>query len=331
MKADVVVGLQAGDEAKGKVTYNLLERGSYTHCMRFNGSGNAGHTIYHKGKKFVTHQIPTGVFFGVKSIIGAGCVVDFDALESEIGELESQGVEVRKHLFVSKRAHIIQERHLKKDCEGSGIGSTKKGVGPAYSEKYARTGTRAGDHTGGYGSGFLIDVYDELHSRDDAEILLEGAQGFNLDIDWGDYPYVTSSSCTVAGAIQNGIPYTAIRTVYGVGKCYETYVGTKKFQPDEKVFERIAKAGNELGSTTGRPRQCNWMDIEGLKKAAKLNSVTNLIINKMDVMREVGEWKVYENNSVKDLKSEATFTQYLASHMLKIVEHVIFSDNPHRI
>jgi len=326
MKADVVVGLQAGDEAKGKVTYNLLERGSYTHCMRFNGSGNAGHTIYHKGKKFVTHQIPTGVFFGIKSIIGSGCVIDFNALEEEIEELEKQGVEVREHLFVSKRAHVIFPKHLIQDRGGSGVGSTGKGVGPAYSEKHARTGLRAGNLNYSY----VIDVYEELHNTD-AEILLEGAQGFNLDIDWGDYPYVTSSPCTVAGAIQNGIPFTDIRTVYGVGKCYETYVGTKRFQPSDAVFKRIAKAGNEFGSTTGRPRQCNWMDIEGLKKAAKLNSVTNLIINKMDVMREVGEWKVYENNSVKDLKSEATFTQYLASHMLKIVDHVIFSDNPHRI
>ena len=326
MKADVVVGLQAGDEAKGKVTYNLLKKGNYTHCMRFNGSGNAGHTIYHKGKKFVTHQIPTGVFFGIKSIIGAGCVVNFHTLEKEIQALEEQGLEVRKHLFVSKRAHVIRDIHLLKDKEGSGIGSTKKGVGPAYSEKYARTGKRAGE----YDYPFLIDVYEELHNSD-AEVLLEGAQGFNLDIDWGDYPYVTSSPCTVAGAIQNGIPFTAIRAVYGVGKCYETYVGTKKFQPDEKVFEKIAKVGNEFGSTTGRPRQCNWMDLEGLKKAAKLNSVTDLIINKMDVMREVGEWKVYENNSVKDLETEMDFTQYLASHMMQIVQHITFSDSPHRI
>ena len=108
-------------------------------------------------------------------------------------------------------------------------------------------------------------------------------------------------------------------------------MGTKKFQPDEEVFEKIAKVGNEFGSTTGRPRQCNWMDLEGLKKAAKLNSVTDLIINKMDVMREVGEWKVYENNSVKDLETEMDFTQYLASHMMQIVQHITFSDNPHRI
>ena len=329
MKADIVVGLQAGDEAKGKVTYNLLKKGSYTHCMRFNGSGNAGHTIYHKGEKFVTHQIPTGVFFGVKSIIGAGCVVDFEALNEEVKELESHGLKVREHLFVSKRAHVIFPKHLSIDSQGSGIGSTKKGVGPAYSEKYARTGKRAEDVAVVYGfRSNLVDVYEELH-KDGVKVLLEGAQGFNLDIDWGDYPYVTSSPCTVAGAIQNGIPYTAISSVYGVGKCYETYVGTKKFQPDEEVFEEIAKVGNEFGSTTGRPRQCNWMDLEGLKKAAKLNCVTDLIINKMDVMREVGEWKVYENDSIKDLGSEMDFTQYLASHMLQIVQHVTFSDNPY--
>ena len=327
--ADVVVGLQAGDEAKGKVTYQLLQQKSYDYCIRFNGSANAGHTIYHNGKKFVTHQIPTGVFFGVKSIIGSGCVVDSQALYKEIEDLEKEGVKVRGNLFVSKEAHIIHEKHRKEDATGSNVGSTKKGVGPAYKDKVGRTGIRADQIIQ---KDMLIDLYEELYSDDrEKEVLFEGAQGYNLDVDWGDYPYVTSSVCTTAGAIQNGVPHSCIRRVYGVAKCYETYVGAKEFQPDDPVFVQIANIGQEIGSTTGRRRQCNWMDLTKLKKAVIMNGVTHLVVNKLDVMREVGKWACYSKGIRFTYADEVSFKLTIIKEFDKIVERTMFSDNPKEV
>ena len=145
MIADVVIGLSYGDEGKGKVTHHLLKSGEYTHCLRFNGGCNAGHTIYHKGKKFVTHHIPAGVFFGVKSIIGPGCVVNLEQFHSEVEELEANGIQARDLVFIDVGAHIITSDHLEEDGGETAIGTTKRGNGPAYRDKYGRSGIRAGD------------------------------------------------------------------------------------------------------------------------------------------------------------------------------------------
>ena len=205
MLADIVVGLSFGDEGKGKVTHHLLKNGDYTHCIRFNGGCNAGHTIYHEGVKFVTHHIPAGVFFGVRSIIGNGCVVNIDQFNREIQMLHEGGVNTDGLIFIANNAHIITDAHLEEDGKDTTIGTTKRGNGPAYRDKYDRQGTLASEAL--VGTPYLIDMYRELHETDeDVVILCEGAQGFGLDIDWGDYPYVTSSHCTTAGALLNGIP-----------------------------------------------------------------------------------------------------------------------------
>ena len=146
MIADIVVGLSYGDEGKGKVTHHLLKSGGYTHCLRFNGGCNAGHTIYHKGKKFVTHHIPAGVFFGVKSIIGRGCVVNLEQFHMEIEELEANGIPAGGLVFIDVGAHIITSNHVEEDVSDKAIGTTKRGNGPAYRDKYSRTGARAGDN-----------------------------------------------------------------------------------------------------------------------------------------------------------------------------------------
>jgi adenylosuccinate synthase len=331
MIADVVLGLQHGDEAKGKITHHLCSKGNYTHVIRFNGGCNAGHTIYHEGKKFVTHHIPAGVFYGIESIIGPGCVIDPDQFFKEIEELEQAGIPASSLVSIAKNAHVITNSHKEEDSKDSKIGTTKRGNGPAYRDKYDRSGFRAEDMP--CLDGYLIDMYEELYSRQDVEILFEGAQGFGLDIDHGDYPYVTSSHCTTAAALLNGVPPQAIRKVWGVAKIYETYVGAKRFQPNDEVFDTIQEVGEEFGATTGRKRQCNWMNLDNLIKAIRMNGVTDLVFNKMDVLREVGEWKFYNDANLMEFEEEAQVKSWLTSHvsLASPVSNVYFSGNKDRI
>ena len=299
MFADVVVDLQYGDCGKGKVTHALCQQEDYTHVIRYNGGCNAGHTIFHKGKKFITHHIPAGVFFGIKSIIGSGCVLNVDQFFKEIKELKDGGIETDGLIFIAENTHIITKEHLTEDGKDTKIGTTKRGNGPAYRDKYARKGLRAKDIPAL--QPFLIDVYKEFFQNPyvDPKVLFEGAQGFGLDIDWGDYPYVTSSHCTVGSALLNGVPPQAIRDVWGVAKIYETYVGAKKFEPDIPIFKRIREVGEEFGATTGRPRQCNWLNFEMLDKSVRINGVTKLVFNKTDVLEDIGQWALKSESGYK--------------------------------
>tara|TARA_R110000824_G_scaffold104836_3_gene248554 strand:- start:856 stop:1866 length:1011 start_codon:yes stop_codon:yes gene_type:complete len=336
MFADIVVGLSYGDEGKGKVTHHLLKSGDYTHCLRFNGGCNAGHTIYHNGQKFVTHHIPAGVFFGIKSIIGAGCVVNLKQFYSEIEMLEEGGVQTNGLVYIATNAHIITDLHLEEDGIDVTIGTTKRGNGPAYRDKYERVGIRAEEVAELASGGYLIDLYREFHEAlVKPTILCEGAQGFGLDIDWGEYPYVTSSHCTTGGALLNGIPPQAVRKVYGVTKAYDTYVGAKDFHGKGRVFDLIQQVGNEYGATTGRPRQCNWLNIHDLKVAININGVTDLIINKIDILREIGKWNLrsYKNDAISlHLRNEETWKQYLDKYLTEEgALNITFSDSPERI
>lgn len=230
-------------------------------------------------------------------------MVNIDKFFEELRMLEEAGVEdVHDLVKISKNAHIITLAHLTEDSREEDIGTTKQGNGPAYRDKYDRMGLRA--HEFFPLRNYCVDIYEELWNNKEAEpvVLLEGAQGFGLDIDWGDYPYVTSSHCTVGGAILNGIPHNAIRDVYGVCKTYETYVGSKSFQPKEEIFNKLREVGNEYGATTGRPRQCNYLDIELLTKAINVNGVTKLIMNKVDVLKELDEWVI------RDTKKDITYS-----------------------
>lgn len=334
MLADIVVGLSFGDEGKGKVTHHLLKNGDYTHCIRFNGGCNAGHTIYHEGVKFVTHHIPAGVFFGVRSIIGNGCVVNIDQFNREIQMLHDGGIDTNGLIFIANNAHIITDAHLEEDGKDTTIGTTKRGNGPAYRDKYDRQGTLASEAL--VGTPYLIDMYRELYETDEEVVILcEGAQGFGLDIDWGDYPYVTSSHCTTAGALLNGIPPQAVRRVYGITKAYDTYVGAKNFHGEGRVFDLLQSLGNEFGATTGRPRQCNWLNVRDLKKAVDINGVTDVIINKVDILREVGEWNLRssDNNAIMlKLGSEVAWKQYIRRLLNGNTNiNVVFSESPERI
>ncbi|OUW03291.1 MAG: hypothetical protein CBD16_03370 [Betaproteobacteria bacterium TMED156] len=304
MIADVVVDLQYGDCGKGKVAHALCKENKYTHIIRYNGGCNAGHTIYHNGVKFVTHHIPCGVFFGIKSIIGPGCVVHVDTFLDELEELENAGIPAKKLVHVASNAHLITDFHRIQDSKDEEIGTTKRGNGPAYRDKYARKGVRAMEDP--RLSPYIISMYDELYENteyDNISILFEGAQGFGLDPDWGDYPYVTSSHCTVGSAILNGVPPKCIRNVWGVAKIYETYVGAKDFEGPDEVFDNIRELGQEYGATTGRPRQINWLDFDMLKMASRINGIDKLIINKMDILDKIGSWCLYDGPNLYEFKS----------------------------
>jgi len=331
MIADVVLGLQHGDEAKGKVTHYLCKFKDYTHVLRFNGGCNAGHTIYHEGKKHVTHHIPAGVFYGIKSIIGPGCVVNPPQFFKEIEELESNGIDTKGKIFISTNAHVITEDHMYEEEAESKIGTTKRGNGPAYRDKYARTGLQAKDVKSL--EPYLIDLYEEFHSKHvrTPVILCEGAQGFGLDIDWGEYPYVTSSHCGLGGVLLNGIPHTWIRDVWGVAKIYETYVGSKSFEPqtEDDFFEQVREVGEEYGATTGRPRQCSWLDLDTLKRTLTMNSVNKVVFNKMDVLRALNRWQLVNDGELITLDDEQQVESFI-SHMLPDTE-IYFSDDKHKI
>lgn len=330
--ADVIVDLQAGDTGKGKVAHSLLSRNpNYTHVIRYNGGGNAGHTIYHNGKKLVTHFIPCGVMYGKKSIIGPGCVVNPERLFKEIETLENAGIDVRSNLIIDKRVHIITDEHLAEDGLDTKIGTTKQGIGPVYKDKYGRKGKRAENEESL--QEFIDDIYN-LHIDGENEILFEGAQGFELDIDWGDYPYVTSSHCTVGSAILNGVPPQKIRNVYGVAKVYRTYVGAKEFEEPSEIFDKIRELGGEYGATTGRKRQIAWLDMDMLVKSIFINGVNILIFNKIDILEDIGVFKYIVNGKFiepKNINDFETFVKYYISMKCPSIEDVYFSKSPYNI
>jgi len=329
MKTDIVLGLAWGDEAKAKVTHSLLQSENYTHCVRFSGGANAGHTIIHKGNKIVTHLIPAGVFLNVPSIIGPGCVVNVKGFFEELEYLSKNNVDTTGLIKIATNVHIVTEEHLEEDGKDTKIGTTRKGIGPAYRDKYARTGKRAEDIP--ELKDYLVDFWEETLDKPDSYILLEGAQGFWLDINFGEYPYVTSGHSTTAGALLCGIPHTSLKNIYGACKAYDTYVGAKSFQPEGDIFKKIQEVGQEFGATTGRARQCNFLNLDALYRAAQVNGVTRIVVNKMDILEKLDCWKIYSNKDLIDLKTKENFIQYIEKTMPKSIEGFRYSYSPNGI
>jgi len=343
MKIDLILGLQWGDEGKGKIVDVLTE--DYNIIARFQGGPNAGHTLEFDGIKHVLHTIPSGIFHDNKlNIIGNGVVIDPVILKTEIDKLHELDVDLSEKLMISRKAHLILPTHrlIDKASELSKgkkkIGSTLKGIGPTYMDKTGRNGLRVGDlELDGWEEKFnnltkkhlnLIDNFnvdfdfniqklsdeftesikflkkikfiDSEHflnrSIDEGKkVLGEGAQGSLLDIDFGTYPYVTSSNTTSAGACTGlGIAPNKINKVYGIFKAYTTRVGSGPFPTElfDSTGERMAKIGNEFGATTGRPRRCGWLDLVSLKHSITVNGVTDLIMMKGDVLSGIDKIKV---------------------------------------
>ena len=313
ISADVVLCCSLGDTGKGKITSHLLKNGKYDYCARYGAGANAGHTIYIGDKKIVTHSVPAGVLHGVRSVIGPGCVINPSGLKKEIAYLEDLGFPAKDLLMLDRRAHIVTESHLAEEVAESKVGTTKRGIGPAYRDKVARIGIRV-ENCAELSDFNIVDIADEFYKQD-TNILFEGAQGHFLDIDWGDYPYVTSSTCTVAGAVNCGVPPQAIKNVFGCAKAYDTYVGAKQFQPEGEIFNKLRELGAEFGATTGRPRQCNWLNLDSLITATKLNGVTELIINKTDIMEQLGIWNLYHNKELKSFASKEEFCSFVAKEV----------------
>tara|TARA_Y100000389_G_C17467788_1_gene527295 strand:- start:2499 stop:3530 length:1032 start_codon:yes stop_codon:yes gene_type:complete len=317
MPNDIVIGLQYGDEGKGKIVNHLLKNNNYTFCVKTNGGPNAGHTIYKDKQKIVLHQLPIGAADkDTKCLIGPNCVIDMTKLENEIKMVEEfisfdNDNHIKKRLYLSQNAHVIKPEHIEEDCNTDKIGSTKCGIRPAYRAKYNRSGTRIKDLQLNQ-EWNVVDSYKVLNpTSNDESILFEISQGFYLDIDFGKYPFVTSSQCHVGSVVSCGFPTNKINKIYGVAKIYTTYVGNMIFQPADPLLEKLQILGNEFGATTSRKRQCNWLNLDELKKAIYICSVTDLIINKCDIINSLNYYKLYHNNDDEsELPKEHVFSSW---------------------
>jgi adenylosuccinate synthase len=307
----------------------MASSGKYTHVLRYNGGSNAGHTIYVDGKKVVTHLVPCGIFHGIQSVIGPGCVVHLDKFLQELEYLKDLGY-FTNLVKVAYNAHIVTDEHIEEDSKDTKIGTTKTGNGPCYRDKVMRVGKRAEDVP--ELSKMLIDIADH---GEEYKILAEGAQGYWLDIDNGDYPYVTSSSCGIGAVLNNGFSHKTINSVIGVAKAYSTYVGAKSYQSDDPRFELIRKEGQEFGATTGRPRQIQWLDIDEVLIACIRNGVDKLIINKLDVLDKVeNSWNVMcpwtSRKEIISFENKGDFKSFILDECYKSLPNmkVEFQESP---
>lgn len=332
MKVDVLLGLQWGDEGKGKVVDVLTPR--YDVVARFQGGPNAGHTLEFDGKKYVLRSIPSGIFqHGQTNIIGNGVVLDPVLFQEEAEVLERSGIDLRNILKISKKVHLILPTHRLLDAAnerakgGAKIGTTGKGIGPTYTDKISRNGLRLGDTLHNFEAKYAaardrhvaqlksmgetpefaelearwikaidylrtFDIVDSEHYinnclREGKSVLCEGAQGTLLDVDFGSYPFVTSSNTITAGACTGlGVAPNKIGEVFGIFKAYCTRVGSGPFPTElfDETGKKIRDIGHEYGAVTGRERRCGWIDLVALRYAIMINGVTQLIMMKSDVL-----------------------------------------------
>lgn len=351
-KLDVVLGLQWGDEGKGKIVDVLA--GRYPAVARFQGGPNAGHSLHFDGKNFVVRSIPSGIFReGSTNIIGSGVVLDPITLREECANVEKMNINPKEKLFISKKANLILPTHRLLDAAyeaaaGKGkIGSTLKGIGPTYTDKISRHGLRVGDILApDFKERFEklkarhIQLLSDLHfecnpDKDEAEwmsaieflkgfnlidceyfvnkwlenkpMLAEGAQGSMLDIDYGSYPFVTSSSTTVGGVCTGlGVAPSKIGHVYGIFKAYCTRVGSGPFPTElfDETGEKIRQVGHEFGAVTGRPRRCGWLDLVALKYTVMIDGVTDLIMMKSDCLDDFETIKVCTSYKVDGVETD---------------------------
>ena len=326
MSALIIIGTQWGDEGKGKIVDFLSQKMDVV--ARCQGGANAGHTVIVGDKKTVFHLIPSGILNQKTCFLGNGMVIDPEELLNEAKGLEKEGINVRKFLFVSDRAHLILENHKKEDRKkhSKKIGTTGRGIGPCYTQKIARKGLRVCDlledkkvvesylkenfsskerliasrllkKFKSFFSKNIVDVSLKLAQahKTNKKIIFEGAQGTLLDIDHGTYPFVTSSNSTAGGACTGtGFGPAQINQVWGIAKAYTTRVGEGPFPTElnNKIGKRLREVGREYGATTGRPRRCGWLDLIILRYACRVNGLTHLVVTKLDVLDSLKKIKV---------------------------------------
>ena len=351
MKVDILLGLQWGDEGKGKIVDFIGKK--YNLIGRFQGGPNAGHTIKFNDQTHVLHTIPSGIFQNkTENLIGNGVVIDPIIFSNELLKLKESNIKYNNNLYISRKAHLIMPTHRYLDAASEmakgnkKVGSTLKGIGPTYMDKTGRNGLRVGDIESKdfekkfksltkkhnkilkkyYGYQNLnqkkdIDIWLKsienfkklnivdgeyfINKRDKIQILAEGAQGTLLDVDFGSYPFVTSSNTISASAcIGLGVAPNKIKNVIGIFKAYCTRVGSGPFptELDDKIGKKIQKNGHEFGSTTGRSRRCGWLDLPSLKYASMINGVTELVITKIDVLTSIKKIKICTHYDYKGEK-----------------------------
>jgi adenylosuccinate synthase len=328
MSQDILVGLQHGDEGKGKISKCLADLNNYDCFVRFNGGPNAGHTIIYNGEKIVTHQIPCGILHDKPCLISTDCVVDIIKLKQEILLLENKGIDVRNNLYISNMCHMITEENIIEDSTHNQVGTTCSGIGPTYSKRALRTGYIIQPNSKLYK---LVEPFTFLQQFDnkDNRIFFEGAQGFELDINYGDYPYVTSSSCISNAIFLNGGDISKKTYIYGVCKLYDTYVGSKDFGEEGDIdLNRLGIIGEEYGSTTGRRRKCNWLNLKKLIRSCKINNVSTIFVNKCDIIQELGVFKLFDSNEVlQTFNNYDDMIHYIINHLELTKYRIIFSSS----
>ncbi len=312
MPGIVIVGAQFGDEGKGKIVDYLVEALKIEHVARYQGGNNAGHTVVVKGETFKLHNVPSGVIHGKLCMLGNGMVIDPGVLLEEIKKLQQRGIDPK--LMISPLAHVITDKHKELDGKDTKIGTTRRGIGPAYTDKISRAGIRIGELNNPELSKYVGDVSLTLNNALDKgkNVLFEGAQGTLLDIDFGTYPFVTSSNTIAGGACTGtGVSPKKINLIIGISKAYTTRVGSGPFPTElnDALGEKIRQQGAEFGTTTGRPRRCGWLDTVMLNYAVRINGIDSFALMKLDVLSGLNELKIctaykYQDKILKEFPSD---------------------------
>lgn len=335
---DICVGLAWGDEAKGKIVLDLVREGNYDWVCRWNGGSNAGHTIYINKNKYNTNIVPCGIFNDINCFIGPDCYINIDDLEKEMIYLKENGCNL-DFLKISPLAHVITNSHKEEDLKKYKIqqGSTGKGIAPCARDKFGRTGLRFKDCLD-YDFKIFNPEKNLLKGELYGKILCEGAQGFWLDVNYGNYPYVTSSYTLPYSACSLGFPPQKIRHIYGAAKIYDTRVGIDpEFSEtiiDKSSLEEIVNVGSEFGTTTGRMRAANWLNLDKLIHSIVQSGVTHVIISKVDILEKVGKFKFIHLNKLNKCNTIDIMKAYIEMAIKtnsEFVKEITWSNNPYSI
>lgn len=308
----------------------MASSGKYNFVVRWAGGNNAGHTVWVDDKKYSTHLVPSGVFYGIASVVGPGCVLHPKSFMKELSYLEDNGFDTSL-VKVSPRCHIVTDKHIAYDKRhlAAKLGTTSKGIAPCYADKSARTGILAKDVL----SPDII--WDEKLS---GNVLCEGAQGVWLDIDYGLYPYVTSSTTLPYAACSVGFPPQKIENIWGAAKIYDTRSGEDPRFPssllEDPELSKIASLGEEFGVTTGRPRKVNWLNLDMLIASINLTGTTNLVISKCDILKKLKKFKMFSENSLRTFKTFDAMSKAITliiTNECPLVKSIKYSHSPKEV